>query len=247
MRYTLLLSLLFCLLPLSAQQAIYVWAPSGLSLRAEPRLDAEKIAIIPYGSTVSPSGIVTPFVVEVPALPARRIKIGDGPDNFLESEPYVMEEGFTFVQFGDSQGYVYAAYLLPFAPPPKLEGPMSAKEWMDATLLEPFENQGSEKNGDEIFVASYEGGILLRTDFQNDFQLSEIVLPNLSLAQAFVVADRLFNLTHLITHDPAAEDEDWWYTKLETDKESFLYFFGQSVTRVQVVGGFAIISQEEAW
>jgi hypothetical protein len=249
MKHILFLALLLFSVITSAQSTQYVWAKSGLTLRSEGNLNAEKINIIPYGAQVATSGNQAE-VIGVPTLPARRFKIGDGPDNYLGSQSFTMHDSFEYVKFGDATGYVFGAYLLPFPPPPAELERLELKDWINQLKGRAIDFREQDEGRISAKVFTYLGGMVL-TEKRGDLrQVTSIAIPLISLSQAYVIADRLFALETAIKwkEEDTDEGDDYFYTTLKTDDRTYLNFSTFNANfQINIVGGFAVITQVDEW
>lgn len=200
MRY--LLFLLLSTTTLFAQDAPtssdkYVWAKSGLILRAEGNPKGEKLAVIPYGSVVQLTGEWgEDFSVEV--VPERDV-------NGKEITGWEMLGQFVGVQYGDLKGYAFNGYICNYDPEPftldSLSGTTTSKVSIVDTLHSLQSPVGSEYG--ELSLL-YNNGITISRSWSKVDINETIVVPNATLATGYLLAAKWYNLDD---YDP--NHRDW--------------------------------------
>ena len=151
----------------------YVWAESGLSLRTEPYVDAEKITSIPYGETVK-------FLA------------------FSHDELTVTEfKGFDYtgqwnkVNYNNQIGYVFAGYLALIKPPTDLH--KNALDYLKDSFIEVNHKvlskyKDCEEDCNTSGIITFKEGIIY-TYWQGEGGGTEtIVVPKLNILLAYTLA-----------------------------------------------------------
>lgn len=170
-----------------ANTKMYVFAPSGLSLRTAPSSSAHKVTVIPYGSFV----------------------------NFLEStEEYIsvketagfeISDEWVKIQYDDHIGYVFKGYLSNIKPPTKhlRENSLdnSDIQYLNETFggqprKDAISNFGYECEGQDCvcgYSYYYENGVSYSQESCNEISTEvTIVIPNASLGFGYHLLRGLF-------------------------------------------------------
>jgi len=251
MRFSIIL-LLLCLSSLSfaatdsalAGNIRYVWAKSGLTLRADNQPGATKITIIPYGAEVS--------VEENWGTPYRVKALNGWKRGQVSSLPYRLEGQYLKVWYGDQVGYAFSAYLLPYQAPLQLaageQGNPAAsteplKTWQKRLFGSPDTlhcNFGrANDNGQYECFTRYDNGIMVRSLEQEGGGSTEMIIPDLTLAQGFVLFDTFYGYSKTLLPTDDGYGEQMALIKATDDTLEFLYEDGYlSNDEIRQVGSF---------
>lgn len=252
MRYFLLLLLFLPALPLLAEDPIntetrYVWAKSGLTIRATDSPAGAKVTVIPYGAKVK----VTPRWSEVHTITA----LSGWRQGEVKSLPYKMEGQYLEVQYGNFAGYAYSPYLLPYEAPKILsesDGELSQKsverieEWQERLFGQPDTVYCNVEG--HIYpvrcLRQFPNGMIHRWQEQEGGGSSERIIPDLNLAQGFVLYDTFFGYSK----PPENEEEKrerMALVKVTENTLEFLYEDGYfSNDEIIQIGAFLIFRSE---
>jgi hypothetical protein len=88
-----------------ATRTLYCAAPSGLSLRAEPNPNSQRIDLIPYGTALE-----------------NRVNDYGWPETFNPGVIDGYESNWIKVTYKNNTGYVFEGYTLPYSPPAETDG-----------------------------------------------------------------------------------------------------------------------------
>lgn len=247
--FLLLFYLLLFTAGLSAQERQFVWAQSGLSLRATGSADGNKVLTVPYGAAVQLTGVVGEMA-EIKVLAARQFAADDeNPSLDLYSEAYVMQGRFVEVRYGERKGFVYDAYLFSVPPPRQDNQDFWLPEWLKnfAGAGTTIRNYPGKKDTETI---AYPNGIVFARSYASGNRTFSVSIPHASLAQGYVIADRFWNMERGIRDLNEAEDqgEDFWYTILKRDPEGNLRFEnGAGTISIQKTDDFLVLSFVDRW
>lgn len=249
MRFLLLLCTFFSLAT-SAQTddrytLKYVWAESGLSLRAEGRSGAEKLTVIPFGGEVTPTG-KTGELTEVTALKSVTY---NGYDDVYTSAPYVMNDHYVEVIYNGQTGFVFAGYLSEYNPLAGQPDGVNFEAWLEALGGKPREVQMGERpegmtRGYQVL--QYDKGITLyREEFEGGGSTT-LLLPWGSLNDGFLIGSYFFGVTDPVNEQERfGKDVDYLPEILNIQEDGTLIFGGDmSSTTIRVMGRMLIIRSE---
>ncbi|TXF91383.1 hypothetical protein FUA23_01415 [Neolewinella aurantiaca] len=167
----------------------YVWAKSGLTLRAEGRAGAEKTGVIPYGAAVRLTGEEGEHA-EVEVLRALSI----GPE--VQSKPWSMSANYLEVEWNGEKGWMYGGYLVRFLVPQR-KSP-SVEEWLEDiggtpdTLLNDVRLPDF---GGYQSLYRYRNGISRTEERGEGWGATTIVIPLTSLSHGYLIADEFYQLS----------------------------------------------------
>ena len=119
MRYTFtsilvfVVTILFGQIEICHQDSSYVWAKSGLTLRAMPEQTGEKLAVIDYGTQVLLLEQCRCHTTKFKILPA--MSCSGKPENLELSTKW------EYIEFGSQRGWVAGLYLSRMKPPSTIE------------------------------------------------------------------------------------------------------------------------------
>jgi len=245
----LIICLLFSL-SLSGQadmnyDAKYVWAKSGLTMRAEGHASAPKIGVIPFGSKVIPTyrnGRPTKVV----ALPAVSY---DWVGEKLTSDAYVMNHSYIEVVSGQDTGFVYDGYLSYFpciAPGADPAKDVTLDEWLTWLGGTPdtvsFARRRAEY-GRPYTVLHYKNGLVTTSREMEGGGSYLMAFPLGSINEGFLIAERfLVAADGVVNKDEILESGDVEPELLTIEEDGTLYFGGgMGETRIYVVEGMLFI------
>ncbi|MEM9930485.1 MAG: hypothetical protein AAF840_11745 [Bacteroidota bacterium] len=170
----------------------YVWAESGLVLRAAGAPAAERIGVVPFGSAVQLTGERG----QQHRVVAMR-SVSYEWDGVQTSEPYVMKEHYVEVLYGEQRGYVYAGYLSRFSPENNRPPAERVYGWLETmvgkpdTLIKaptsadagPWKQRVRYANGITISAEEIEGGGSLT-----------LKIPGGTINEGYLIAAKYFGL-----------------------------------------------------
>jgi len=211
---------------------LYVWAMSGLTLCDGPSLNTAKLATIPYGTALKVlnyNGDHRTVVVAVPGYKAGQ-----------ESNPAVELDGdFAEVTFKGLKGYLFDGYLsiLPTfkyyktadSGRPNFE---NLEEWATRSfgLLQKTQTGTFEYGIASTSQSIFGNGILISTWIEKGGQ-TRIVLPNISMEEAFLIFNCMNNYEWQILSQNQANLEGFRYEK--TNMEAWLFSTGAFETTIR--------------
>lgn len=248
MRSFFLFSFLCISLALSAQPQQFVWARSGLSMRATGTAGGQKVLTIPYGAEVTLTGN-TGEIVEVPTLPNRQYPAAPGNVEDMRSHPYAMTSKFVEVRYEGQTGFAYGAYLFRIPPPRADNQDFWLPEWLrnHAGAGTTIRNYPGMKDTETIV---YPSGLVFAKSRAKGNRTFSLSIPHATLDQGFVIADRFWDMEQAIRDFNEEEDhgEDFWYTILKRDIAGNLLFQnGMGDVNVRKGGDFLVISFVDRW
>lgn len=230
MRYFILL-LLFPV-SLVAQNDIasskqYVWAKSGLVLRAEGKPDGQKLATLPYGAAV-----------EITGRWGAEFSLPTIPERFMEGEytpAWNMPGMFVEVRYGTLTGYAFNGFISNYNPA-DFEQTIAAKE-----------TGGEERSIDTLsfFRDStraytecsllYPNGIIEKRYAGRNAVGGVYVVANGSLAQGYLIADKWFDVG---SFDSALED---WQNPFLIEASGTSLTFNLDLLQVTIKECFGVV------
>lgn len=243
MRFFLIVFLFSYALSTSAQDTLYVYAESGLVLRAGGSPTSEKISVVPFGAEVVLTGIYSD-TVEVQVLPS--VSNPDGIEG-KKSLPYVMHDVYREVKYNGQKGFIYGGYLSRYSPSMK-EGARSASAaWLSArpgpldTLVD-----GRNKDSELRLLLHAGNDICYRQGYVEGGSSETLILPAGSLTEGFLVANQLYDLEGYTNwQDPKLEGYYDSLYLLSFVSENSLRFSGYNgVITITRVNGMIIIYQD---
>lgn len=175
----------------------YVWAKSGLVLRAEGNPKGEKLAVIPYGATVQLTGEWgEDFSVEV--VPERDV-------NGKEITGWKMLGQFVGVQYGELKGYAFNGYICNYDPADFVGDILHNKTKLGFEVVDTlhFLRLPSEQQTGEYSVL-YRNGITESSYWDKAGGGGTIIVPNSTLANGYLLAAKRFELD-----GPGASLQEW--------------------------------------
>ena len=219
----------------------YVWAKSGLTLRAEGKAGAEKIKVLPFGTAVTLTG-KTGERIKVTALPSVTF---NGPDGKVQSDAYVMDEEYAEVDIDGSKGFVFPGYLSALDPLADLPEESTMIQWLRAQDEEPRETDITARSywSRGSVVHQYGNGMTVNDVYYEGGGASTIVIPGASINDGFLIMERWFGIQETIRRLKERKGEpDYGDEYLKILDDGRLDFQGDmSGTTIQRVGGMLII------
>lgn len=186
-------------------ETTYVWAPSGLTLRATPDFKGAKLALLPYGTAVQIteyaqmdtsygelSGTsIEPKVIELPTITSDGITVATVHGSWAKAT------------FDGKTGYLFDAYLSTMQPlkgaeeakftaqalPTVEEGLAAMQIWVGTNydLLRSTTKKGSYADAQESFI--YDTGILFKKQGNDTFTW---LIPDCSERDGYLIANYFF-------------------------------------------------------
>ncbi len=219
--------------------ARYVWAKSGLTLRAEGKSGGKKIAVIPYGAQVRLTGMEGDYV-EVPVLDG--VEVSED----LKSKAWAMSAHYLEVEWEGQTGWVYGGYTVRFPVP--LPHRQSIEEWLlmvsgtpdtviwDARLPDVAGRQS---------IYHYRNGITRTEAMGESWGSTTVVIPLVNLGQGFLIAEEFYWMARTLEEYRSGKTTDMEPAILEDFDHNYLLFtdeFGS--LEIRKVGGVLIITSE---
>ncbi len=246
MRY-LILSLLFSC-SLAAQPKLdlttqYVWAESGLTMRAEGKAGAEKIMVIPFGAAVKPTGTWGTHL-RVKAMDGVRFQWGA---ETVKGEPYYMDGAYIEVEYEGQTGYVFDGYLYYYSPQINNLPADDLFSWLAANGGRPDTIVFSDLS-DELLrgktVIHYENGITYSAAEYEGGGSTTITFPLGTLADGFLFAQRFWNVDDAVKHQEDYAGKPFLNPELlvPTEDGSLHFRAEMSETRIRIVGDLLILT-----
>lgn len=168
---------------------LYVWAPSGLNMRATPSLSGKKIDKLSKCErviivSVSPETFSTTAVAPRPEL---------YPDNIYHesggTEAYVLRGNWVEIRSEKMQGYVVDVYLLKYPPPPQIIPFPQYIEMLENSPLV-IDTLYSDETGQIIDAYSFEATSRLGFIYGGHHLLSSvgsgISIPEMTIEEGFI-------------------------------------------------------------
>lgn len=243
MRFFLIVFLFSYALSSSAQDTLYVYAESGLVLRAGGSPTSEKISVVPFGAEVVLTGIYSD-TVEVQVLPSVSTPEGE---SITESLPYVMCDVYREVEYNGQKGFIYGGYLSRYSPRMKEGAESASAAWLSArpgpldTLVD-----GRNKASELRLLLHAGNDICYRQGYVDGGTSESIILPAGSLTEGFLLANQLYNLEEYTNwEDQTLEGHYDSLYLLSSVSENHLEFSGYNgVVTITRVNGMIIIYQD---
>lgn len=189
---------------------LFVWAKSGLTLRAAPDFKAEKIITLPYGTVVK-----THFdkyrdkniaEIEIAVVQPYRLEGKNYPG-------YKITGLWVQVTAKGKTGYVFDGYLSKY--PPVLAGKGGNREYWDDYLLRAFGKSCTSKDTTQYRhvpkydIVFYKNGASRQSRSVSDGLSSHThILPELSLEEGFLLANYFYDLEKNSNRPTKADDVD---------------------------------------
>lgn len=188
MRYLLLLILTTTTLfaqngPTSSDK--YVWAKSGLTLRAEGNPEGKKLAVIPYGATVQLTGKWGEDL-SIEIIPEREL---DGK----ELPRWEMLGQFIGVRYGELKGYAFNGYISNYNPEPFSVDSLTGTTKPGASVVDTLHFFELPSEYGELSVL-YDNGMTINNHWSRSGGGGTMVVPNATLADGYLLAAKWFNL-----------------------------------------------------
>lgn len=230
------LIILFFLLPvcLFSQRAKekntrYVWADSGLVMRAEGRAGAEKLLTVPYGAEVKLTGKAGEGL-SVTLYSGRTNSEGEG-------EPWEVFDYYQQVAFGQDTGYVHAAFLSRWTTANFNQGSQGYYSW-SAKPIDTLFSHLDEPVDEVVFQEEsflYASGITVTKGFHEKSGGGMIVIPNATLQEGFHFARKYFSLDIYSTLEP-----EWTHFFLVRQTDNQLVF-QQDLREVTITNHWGVV------
>ncbi len=217
----------------------YVWAKSGLTLRAAGKSGAAKIAVIPYGAKVRLTGAEGDHA-EVSVLKAVEVS------SDLKSKAWAMSANYLEVEWEGKTGWAYGGYLLRFpVPSPERQ---SIEEWLlrisgtpdtlmwDARLPDVAGRQS---------VYHYPDGIVRTEAMGESWGATTVVFPLVGLSEGFLIAEEFYWMARALEEYRSGKVTDMEPAILQDAGHNYLLFRDEfSSLEIRRVGGVLIITSE---
>lgn len=222
----------------------YVWAESGLTLRAEGKPGAKKLAVIPYGAAIEVTGGMGEFA-QVTDLKSVTYVDADGRE--MKSDPYVMEGYYQEVIYQGKVGFVFSGYLCRYSPEAGEEKDLYS--WLEECFGEPFDAKHQEElqnlYGDQS-LKIYPNGVMIKHEQYEGGGSTTVVFPAGTVNEGYLIAAKFWGVTDSVNNKDQAEEEMYFLPEmLHILEDGTLEFEGDmSVTTIQRVGGLLIIRSE---
>jgi hypothetical protein len=221
----------------------YVWAESGLTLRAEGKKGGEKLLVIPFGAEVVLTGAVGERD-NVLALPSVSYE-WDG--EAIKSEPYNMKGYYVGVEYDGQQGFVYSSYLSHFP----TDGPVRTNpdwhSWINKiggkvdTL---YFNCMLPECGRSESRFLYANGIMQTDRVTEGGGTSVFTFPIGSMDDGFLLGCRFFGFSYSIDHLEEVLQRGEYQPSFLSMLEDGTLAMGDDMCEVHVqhIGGMLVIS-----
>ncbi|MEM9930486.1 MAG: hypothetical protein AAF840_11750 [Bacteroidota bacterium] len=245
MRYLIICLLFPCLL--SAQQldvsTQYVWASSGLTMRAAGNADGEKMLVIPFGAAVQLTGNQGA---------ALRVKAMDGVTYNVEGEiqkgePYFMYGSYLEVIYQGKTGFVFNGYLGYYSPVVKEADENGLWGWLKTHGGQP-DTILNGTYGESLYrgrmVIHYENGVTYSSSEYEGGGSMTITFPVGSINSGFLFAQQFMGIDDAVKNKEENLANGYIYPELlQQDENGNLHFVGEmSETVITIVGDLLIIS-----
>lgn len=244
MRYliiSLLLSFSFLAEAADVYATQYVWAKSGLTMRAGGSAAGARIMIIPFGAAVEVTDETGEFA-RVTDLPG----VSYSYDNeTVTSDAYVMESYYVLVNYQGKTGFVYAGYLSRF--PPAENDEAGFHDWLSSWCGTPEETEQPQPFSDGIGhcqLVHYPNGVLVKNEQYEGGGSTTIVFPGGSLNDGYLIAAKYLGVRHGLEElqQNLEEGPDMLPELLKIAEDGSLDFSGDmSSTVIRQVGGVLVI------
>lgn len=166
---------------------MYIAAANGLSLRERGAEDAGVILKIAYGEKVIIDSLINPAIV-------------DGFNTYWAA-----------VNYNGKHGYVLHAYLLPIPPPAKsVDELQKYAEQLSEIACKPVVNiEGDTATGDDVTDEKhlYKNGWIYIVHNGYEYLSESLIIPDISIQQAFVVAQNIPFLKVFLPADSKFPDQ----------------------------------------
>lgn len=221
----------------------FVWAESGLTMRAEGKSGAEKVMVIPFGGKVMPTGEVGQ-TIQVTALKSVTYT---GHGGTIKSDPYIMHDSYVEVTYEGKKGFVYNGFLSRFSPLVSSSESPGFTRWLDVHCGVPKEVPGDrimDNEYERTTVTQYPNGAMYTTTSYEGGGSTTIVFPVGTLNEGYLFVAHFFGVTNAVDErgKVAEEDDDFLPELLDASEDSVLRFVGDmSETVIRVIGGMLII------
>lgn len=240
MRFFLIVFLFSYALSTSAQDTLYVYAESGLTLRNAGSPTSEKLGVIPFGAEVVLTGIYSD-TVEVQVLPS--VPTDEGKDA-TRSLAYVMCDVYREVEYNGQKGFVYGGYLSRYSPTISEDSNDRVAAWLSArpggmdTLID-----GRNKDSEWRLLLSAGNDISYRQGYVDGGTSETIVLPEGSLTEGYLLANRLYRLDEGPNWQniPSAEADGLPELLVAQDDDSLWFTSYNGEVEITVVNGMVVI------
>lgn len=237
-----------CSLSLTAQKNLdlstqYVWAESGLTMRAEGNASGQKMLVIPFGAAVKLTGMRgNPL----------RVKAMDGvtyamEEEVLKGEPYYVYGEYLEVEYAGKTGYVFDGYLAYYSPMINDKPADDFFTWLEGnggkqdTILSSNYNEPLYRGRT---VIHYENGMTYSSSEYEGGGSMTITFPVGSIADGFLFAQQFLNIDDAVKNKEENLQNGYIYPELLTQKENgALHFIGEmSETVITIVGDILVIT-----
>ncbi|WP_020571875.1 SH3 domain-containing protein [Neolewinella persica] len=167
----------------------YVWATSGLVLRAEGNPQGKKLAVIPYGATVQLTGEWGEDL-SIDIIPVRQL---DGE----ELPGWEMLGQFVGVRYGELKGYAFNGYISNYDPKPLSVNFLASGGKPGVAIVDTlhFLPSSAESTHGELSLL-YDNGITISSFWDKVGAGETIVVPNATLAAGYLLAAKWFQLNN---------------------------------------------------
>jgi hypothetical protein len=199
--------------------SLYIWAKRGLSLRKVPNLNAERIAVLPFGTCVvaqSSKFSNSEDSVEVEELNA----VIDQRGKALPA--YLIKGSWVKVRANGKEGYVFDGYLSTLAP-------FDSK----STLLKKF----SQKSIGYKQMIIYTNGVCYHERGYEGGNVIKYILPDATIEEGFLVSNHLFEIERM--YAAALKDKNG-QIGMSFGKDRFWYEFEYEVEGSYVLSSISI-------
>lgn len=191
---------------------LYVWAASGLSLRRQPDLNAEKIAAVPYGTALvalSDKFVDAADDVVVEAAPGYTM-------NDSVSAPVYLNGRFVKVNYQGTTGYLFDGYLSKW--PTMRYTKIKNRDGTIARLeFEEFHTYARRTFGilhewrdSASYSCIYKNGVTeIQSFIAEEDKEVRIVLPNLSWEEMFLIFNLMQGYEHAVRKYPSINPSEY--------------------------------------
>ncbi|WP_020570837.1 SH3 domain-containing protein [Neolewinella persica] len=244
MRFLLICFLFSLALSGQAEQKLpskYVWAESGLTLRAEGNKNGTKLLVIPFGAEVTLTGVIGEQA-KILALTS----VSYEWDKKETSDPYIMKDYFVEVQYSNKVGYVYSGYLSSYSPESDGLPHEGIYGWLntigrDLDTIKHKRLPNEYGQGKRIY--QYANGIkVIEEEFEGGGSLT-LKIPAASISEGFLIANRFFGVSAGVKNkEEILEIGDFLPELLSVLPDGNLHFRGSmGETKIQVINGLLVI------
>ena len=195
--------------PISSDK--YIWAESGLALRAEGNSKGKKLAVIPYGAKIQLTGARgEDLSVEV---------IQEGTVDDKKIPGWNMYGRYIGVTYAGQEGFAFSGYISGYDPVAFTVDTLTGLSKFGASALDTlhFLKRPPGSGLGEISII-YENGITI-SNYQDEYGgCATMVIPNATLAAGYLLAVKWFNLDH---YAPNMEWENAYLIRKTPDSLTF--------------------------